>query len=233
MFELIQKVSEGVAGRLQHLVTTFLPQILVALILVSLSFVAASILRWLLYRIFKGLAIDRFLRRSGVAFVLDGSGRLRATRVVAESTYWAVLLAGLLTGLGALDTQLTSRMVQEFVLQLPKLAVSAATVIAGAWLSQYLGRAALVWAVNENLPGPCHIGALVRVILMFVAVVAAADHLGFARNVFLAAFIIVGGGMVLTASLAIGIGAGAEWKKLLPGDRHRDPEGTAAAWNEY
>lgn len=233
MPELMVKVSEGVAGRLQHLVTAFLPQILVALILMTLAFVSASILRWLLYRIFKGLAIDRFLRRSGVAYVLDASGRLRATRVVAESAYWAVLLAGLLTGLSALDTQLGARMVQEFVLQLPKLAVSAVALVAGAWLSQYLGRAALVWAVNEAFPGPRRIGALVRVIVMFIAVVAAADHLGFARNVFLAAFIIVGGGLVLTASLAIGIGAGREVKRFFPGARERDQEEVAEAWNEY
>lgn len=233
MLDLINRVSEGVSGRLQHLIAEFLPQILVAMILVLLAFLAASLSRWLLYRAFKGLAIDRFLRRSGVAFVLDSSGRLRATRVAAESAYWSVLLGGVLAGLGAFDTQLTARMVQEFVMQLPRLAVSAATVIGGAWLSQYLGRTALVWAVNENLPGPRRIGAGVRVIVMFVAVVAAADHLGFARNVFLAAFLLVGGGLVLTASLIAGIGAGREVERFFAAARRREKEDPAGAWSDY
>jgi hypothetical protein len=43
---------------------------------------------------------------------------------------------------------------------------------------------------------------------MFVAVVVAADQLDFARSVFLAAFIILVGGGVLTVCLAIGLGGG-------------------------
>jgi hypothetical protein len=50
---------------------------------------------------------------------------------------------------------------------------------------------------------------------MFVAVVVAADQLNFARNVFLAAFIILVSGAVLTASLAIGLNAGGGLRRLL------------------
>ena len=67
----------------------------------------------------------------------------------------------------------------------------------------------LVWAVNENFPSPRRLAAVVRILIMFVAVVVAADQLNFARSVFLAAFIIFVGGAVLAASLAIGLGRGA------------------------
>lgn len=53
------------------------------------------------------------------------------------------------------------------------------------------------------------LAAAVRVVVLFVAVVAAADQLNFARSVFLAAFVILLGGAVLTASLALGL-AGRE-----------------------
>ena len=46
-----------------------------------------------------------------------------------------------------------------------------------------------------------------RVLVVFVAVVVAAEHLDFARTVFLAAFILLVGGMTLAASIAVGIGA--------------------------
>jgi hypothetical protein len=42
---------------------------------------------------------------------------------------------------------------------------------------------------------------------VFVAVVVAADQLNFARNVFLAAFVLLMGGVVLAASLALGLGS--------------------------
>jgi hypothetical protein len=78
-------------------------------------------------------------------------------------------------------------------------------LLGGVWLGQYLGRSMLVWAVNENIPGARRLAVLVRIVVMFVAVVVAADQLDFARSVFLAAFIILVGGGVLTASLAIGL----------------------------
>jgi hypothetical protein len=64
----------------------------------------------------------------------------------------------------------------------------------------------LVWAVNEGFPSPRRLAVVVRIVIMFVAVVVAAHQLDFARSVFLAAFIILVGGAVLAASLAIGLG---------------------------
>ena len=75
-------------------------------------------------------------------------------------------------------------------------------------VGEYLGRSMLVWAVNEGLPSPRRLGAVVRILIMFVAVVVAADQLNFASSVFLSAFIIFVGGAVLAASVAIGLGHG-------------------------
>jgi hypothetical protein len=88
-------------------------------------------------------------------------------------------------------------------------------LLGGAWLSRYLGRSMLVWAVNEGLAEPRRLAGGVRVIVMFVAVVAAADYLNFARAVFLAAFIIVVGGAVITTSLAVGLGASGSVRRFL------------------
>jgi len=128
---------------------------------------------------------------------------------VAEAAYWSILLGGVLTGLSAFDTDLTSRMTQEFVFLIPSLVMAGLILVAGMWLSQYLGRSLLVWAVNENLPSPRRLATLTRILIMFVAIVVAADRLNFARNVFLAAFIILVGGAVLATSLAVGLGTGA------------------------
>jgi hypothetical protein len=82
-------------------------------------------------------------------------------------------------------------------------------------LSQYLARCTVVWAFNENLPYPRRLAVAVRLIVLFVAVVVAADHLNFARSVFLAAFIILVGGLILASSLAIGLGASVGVRRYL------------------
>lgn len=232
MIETMRQVLEGVLDRLRYQMTTYLPAILAALIILAGAYLAALVARWILNRIFKGIAVDRFLRRSGLAFMIDGSGRLRATRLVAETAYWLILLAGFLTGLSAFNTDLTTRMTQEFVLLLPRILETGLILLAGIWLSQYLGRSALVWAVNEGLPQPRRIALAVRLLIAFVAVVVAAEQLNFARNVFLAAFIILIGGAALAASLALGLAGGAAARHYFRDKPARGEESTERSlWN--
>ncbi len=230
MVETMRKVLEAVIERLYKYVTIYLPSLLAALILFLGAFVTAVFARWLLYRIFKGPTIDRFLRRSGVAFMLDPSGRLRATRIVAEGVYWCLLLAGFLIGLSVFDTDITTQAIQKLVFLMPKIVVAGLILLGGIALGQYLGRGMLVWAVNEDFPFPRRLATLVRIVIMFVAVVVAADQLEFARDVFLAAFIILVGGGVLTVSLAVGLGAGGGFRRYFEEKRHKGEE-TGELWN--
>jgi hypothetical protein len=221
---MLRQILEGALDRLYYQVTTYLPSLLAALTLFLGAYLLALCARWLIYRIFKGLTIDKFLRQSGVAFLVDPSGRLRATRLVAETTYWAIVLSGVLLGLNVFGTDLTTQMIQGFVFLLPKLMVTGLILLGGTWLGLYLGRSMLVWAVNENFPYPRRLAVIVRILVLFVAIVAAADQLNFARNVFLAAFIIFVGGAVLAASLLIGLG-GNGVRRFIE-DRREQAEGS-------
>jgi hypothetical protein len=224
MLTTLRQILEGALERLNLYATNILPPLLAALVVLLIAYAAALSARWLLYKIFKGTAIDKFLRQSGVAFMLDRSGRLRATRIMAEAVFWGFLLAGIMTGLSIFDTNLTTQMLHGVVFLLPKLFTAGIILLAGAWLSLYLGRSLLVWAVNEDLPSPRRIAMIVRVLIVFVAVVVAADQLDFAKSVFLAAFIILVGGVVLTGSLALGIGAAHSVKDILERKRRENAD---------
>jgi hypothetical protein len=238
MFETLKKVLESALERLQYQVTTYLPALLAALTLVLGAYLSALLARWLIYRIFKGLAIDKFLRQSGVAFLVDPSGRLvdpsgrlRATRLVAETVYWCILLSGFLLGVNVFGTDLTNQIVRSFMSLLPRLFVAGLILLGGTWLGQYLGRSMLVWAVNENFPSPRRLAAVVRILIMFVAVVVASDQLNFARSVFLAAFIIFVGGAVLAASLLIGLGRGSVRRFLEEKSDQTGESGERSLWS--
>jgi hypothetical protein len=221
MIDTLRKILEGALERLHYHLTTYVPATLAALTLILGSWLLAILVRWLLYRIFKGLAMDRFLRQSGLAFMIDRSGRLRATRLVAESAFWILLLTGVLAGLNVFNTDLSTQIIQGFIFMIPKLVAAGAILLGGVWLSQYLGRSMLVWAVNEGFPHPRRLASIVRIMLVFVAVVVAAYQLDFARPIFLAAFILVAGGSVFTVSMTIVLGVRGDIRRLWP-DRKRD-----------
>lgn len=231
MIETLRRVLEGTLERLRYPVTTYLPSLLAALTVVLAAYLTAVLVRWLIYRIFKGLTIDKFLRQSGIAFMVDSSGHLRATRLVAETAFWCILLSGVLVGVNVFGTDLTTQIIQSFVFLLPKLVVAGLILLAGAWLGQYLGRSMLVWAVNEGFPSPRRLAAVVRILIIFVAVVVASDQLDFARSVFLAAFIIFVGGAVLAASLMIGLGRGGVQRFLEEKREQTGESGERSLWS--
>jgi hypothetical protein len=207
MLMTLQMILEKAVERLSYQLITYLPSLLAGLVIFMGAYVVAVLIRWTISRIFKGLSVDRFLQHSGLASILHLSQRMNAARIVSETAYWAILGIGLLTALDAFNTQWTTNLVMYVVGFLPHLLVASLILLAGYWLSQFLGRGTLVWAVNEGLPAPRRIALAVRFIILFVAVVIAAEHLNFARNIFLTAFILILGGTVITLSLALGLGA--------------------------
>jgi hypothetical protein len=233
MSETLALILQGVVDRLNLQATTYLPSLIAAGIVILGALIIATVTRRILYRIFKGAAIDRFMRRTGLAHLIDPSGRLRATRLTAEAAYWSILTTGVLAGLSVFGTDLTAQLIQSFVFLIPRLVIAGLIILAGAWLSQYLARCTLVWAFNENLPYPRRLAVGVRTMVFFVAIVVASDHLNFARDVFLTAFIIFVGGFVLAVSLALGIGASGRIRGYL-GEKEKlkmDREEERSLWS--
>ena len=206
MLETLQLILEQAVGHLRYEMTTYLPPILAALTILLVAYICALVARWVLNHLFKGNGFDRWLSRSGFTSVIHSSADRRPSRIVGRVAYWAILILGLITALNAINTRLTSAIADMLIYSAPKLGVAGAVLFGGIWLAQYLGRGMLVWAVNEELPAPRRLALGVRALVMFAAVVAAADYLNFARGVFLAAFILMLSGVVLVAALAVGLG---------------------------
>lgn len=207
MIQAFHGIVRGAFERLSAQVGQGLPPLLAALVIVLVSLAFAMLVRWLVTRIFKGIALDRWLLRTGFTAMIDPEGTMRTSRMVAQAAYWSVLLVGCLAALNVFGTQLTGRIVENVVFLLPRLVGGALILMAGFWLGPYLGRSALVWAVNEDLPAPRKLAAAVRGLVTFAAVVVAADTLNFAPSVFISAFVLIVGGAALAAGLAIGLGA--------------------------
>ncbi len=215
MIGTLQQIVERALERLGYTATTYVPPLLAGLVIFLAALAIATLARFALMKMTKAAGVDRFLLQSGLSSLIGRSGRLRAAPLLAGAVYWLILLVGFLTGLSAFDSALTSRMIEGVVFLLPKLVTAGVILLGGAWLGQYLGRSTLVWACNEGLPHPRRLAAAVRILIVFVSVVVAADHLDFARSVFLAAFVLLVGGAVLAAGIAVGLGAHSAVEKHL------------------
>jgi hypothetical protein len=80
-------------------------------------------------------------------------------------------------------------------------------VISGYLLSNFVGQAVLITAVNAGLPPARTVAALSRWGVQLVAAAMALEQLGIAQNIVVVGFGITLGGMVLAAAIAFGLGA--------------------------
>lgn len=206
MLETINEIVQRTWGHLYAGLTHYLPPLFVAVLILAGAWVLAHAGRFVVSRVVKGLAADRFLKRSGLSNLLRPEGDLRTGPLVARAVFWLLLLGGVLSAISVFETQWTQRIVEAVVLLAPKAATAGLILLAGMWLSLYLSRSTLLWAAEEKLPAPRRWAAVVRAIVTFTAVVVAADVLNFAPGVFFAAFVILVGGAALAGAIAFGLG---------------------------
>lgn len=232
MIETFRQVLEQSVARLSAQATTYLPSLFVAIVVFAVAWIAALLVRWLLLHAFKGERVDAFLRRTGIGTMLDHSGRLRASPLLAHAIYYGILLVGLLNAISVFDTDITREIVDGVVHLLPKLLAAAAIILAGVWLAQYLGRGALIWASNEGFPWARRFCAFVRVVVVFVSIVVAADVLNFARTVFFSAFLIFSIGAVVAACLVLALNSREVYRWLASSrGREADEDTERSLWH--
>jgi len=102
---------------------------------------------------------------------------------------------------------LLDRMIEAFFLYLPRVFAAGIILAAGVLLANFLARAALLLAVNEDLPAPRLLSGTLRLLLNALAAAMALEQLGVARATVTVAFGILFGALMLALALAFGLGA--------------------------
>ncbi len=206
MIESVEAVIGEALRRLGAEIQADLPSGLAALVILLGGLLGAKLARWLTARVLRSVDLDGRVRRSGLAAAIHCPAR-GASRIVCQAVYWTVLAIGAIVALNALGPKAAQHLVSDAFALAPRLAAAVLIVIGGMWLGLYLSRSALIWAVNENLPAPRKLALGVRTLTIFAAVAVAADALNLAGGLFRSIFTVVLGGVVLAASLAIGLGS--------------------------
>jgi hypothetical protein len=191
-----------------HHLADLVPRLLAAVTLVLLGWLLAALARRVTARLLRALDFDARCARWG----LTGALRLRGLRsppsdVVSRLVFWTLVLIASLMAIEALQMPGTAGAVAVVVGFLPSVLV-AVLVMAGGWiLAHFLAQAAIIAAVNAQVPGAPLVAAAVRWLVFAFAGAVALTQLGIAREMVLLGFGIAFGGLVLALALAFGLGA--------------------------
>jgi hypothetical protein len=197
------RTMEGFIERVLNL----MPDLLAAIIIMFFGVAAAWLLSKIVRRI---LVVARFDERSanaGVTQILNRSDiRSSPTDLVKRTVWWLVFFIFLGIALNTLKVAVIDTMISGFLNYLPKIFAALLILLAGYVLGNFLGRAALLAAVNANIPSGRLISGVVRLLVMMLTFAMAMEQLEIAQSIVVAAFSFTFGSLALALALAFGLG---------------------------
>ncbi len=206
MWEQIRTTFLESFQRMARTLAQLLPGMLVMLVILVLTAVLAIATSAVVRRIFTRLDVDRRLREWGMASPAR-QGHLGPTRIASRVVAWTVVAMGFILGLTVLESGDTSALARSLFAYVPHALVGVVILAAGIAGSRALERSVLIGAVNMGLHSARLLGLGARWLFLVLASAIALEQLGIGGAILTAAFAILFGGIVLSLSLAVGLGA--------------------------
>jgi hypothetical protein len=188
---------------------SFLPGLLALLLAVVVFTLIGALLASLVRRILVAARFDQRFAGNQAANVADWSPRHSPTVLVARTIFWAFVLCGLLIGISAFDASFAanSQFSGMLIPYLTHWASAILILLAGSVIARFLARSVLIGAVNLQLQYARFLSLGIKWLVIVLAAAMALDHIEIGGTIVDLAFGILFGGIVLTLSLAIGLGS--------------------------
>src|SRR3989441_8885823 len=211
--ELTQATHEIVRS-----IAQFLPRLMATLIIVLLGWVIAYIFKSILRTILRLARFDKLSEHAGATQLLKKAALPSSTELLSRFVFWVAWIGFILIGVSVLGIVGMQEHVGRFFGFLPRLFAALFVFFFGLLASSFFSRAALLAAVNANLPSPRLISSTIRTLIIVFSVSIGFEELVLAEHTVLVAFSIVFGSLMLGLALAFGIGGGVLYPQF-PGRR--------------
>jgi hypothetical protein len=209
MWQQVHFALSQSAHRALFKLASFLPGIVALLLAIIVMTVVGAVLAALVRRILLAMKFDDRLARNRAAAVSEWSPAHSPTTLVTRLVFWACFLLGCAIGITAFDASYSNNAeVSIFLLPYMTHAVGAVLLLfAGNLIARFLSRSVLIGAVNAKLQYARFLSLGVKWLVLVLTAAMVLDHLQIGGAIVELAFGILFGGIVLTLSLAIGLGS--------------------------
>jgi len=211
---------------------SFLPGLLALLIAVVVLTALGALIALAVRRILVAARFDERFGRTQSATVADIAPAHSPTLLISRVTFWACVVLGVIIGISAFDASNVGEM-QVTTILIPYLTHSIGAIVIlliGSVLARFLSRSVLIGAVNLQMQYARFLSLGVKWLVLVLTAAMMLDHLEIGGSIVALAFGILFGGIVLTLSLAIGLGSRDLVSRSL--EKNVDPTAERTAFDE-
>lgn len=188
-------------------VVEFLPDVLTSILILIAGLILSVIFKSVFPRFFRAIKLDKFSEKSGAVDMMQKGGVSEPVSVILSRIIgWITIISFVILSLRSLNVPVIERILERFILYLPNVFVAALILFLGYFLSNFIGRAALIASVNAGFKLSGMMARFVKLTIFLLTVTMALEQLGIGRETIIIAFAVIFGGVVFAISLAFGLG---------------------------
>jgi hypothetical protein len=194
-----------------HQFATFLPRLLLALVVVAIGWLFAKAVRFAVEKGLRAVNFTVLTERAGTDNFLQQAGlKGDTTTLFGLVAYWLAILAALITAFNGLGATHIADLLGRAVLFTPKLVVAMLVVVFGSYCARVVGGAVYTYCVDAQIPDADLLGRIARYLIVIFVVMIALSQIEVGGDIVQMTFLIILAGLVLALALAFGLG-GKEW----------------------
>lgn len=205
----------------------FIPKLLAALLVLAAGWLAASVLRRVLVRAFRGAGVDQLAEKAQITQGLErGFTRSTVAELLGHLGYWVILIATGLLALQWLGVAAAAEWLERFGAFLPRIAVGMAVFLFGTLLASFLETTVRAAALNAGWAHGRGLGRAAYTLVLLLASIMALEQLGVVTWTIQAVLCILLATIGLAVALAVGLGAQGlvrQWLEEAVWDKWKPP----------
>lgn len=190
---------------------TFLPQLIAALVLLFLGWIAAKLIRAAFRKFLKIVHFDALSEKSGVeAFLKQGELNVSLSGVLAELMYWLVMLVVIILVSDSLGLTKVTELFNRVALYIPNIIIAIILLVFGTLLARAVNRVIFAYLKNMGVDGALTLSTISEYAIQIFVVFVALEQLNIGTQLLTVAFAIGFGAVALALAIAFGLG-GKDW----------------------
>jgi hypothetical protein len=181
--------------------------IIMMIIIMALGFIVSWFIKKVLVRLLALFRFDKWAHDVGITNFLEKGGvKAMPSVIIGKIAYWIFIVASFSFGLNFIGITQFSEYTSKISSALPNIAVSLFIIVFGLIFANFINRVIFITCENANVRYGDLIAKGVRVFLIIITFGIVFEYMGVGNTIITISFLIIFGGIIMTLSLALGIG---------------------------
>jgi hypothetical protein len=197
-------------------VASFVPNLIIAIIIFAIGWILASLVEKLVEHLFKALKVDAALKSAGLEDVIKRAGHnLNSGLFIGALVKWFIIVVFLIASFDAMGLSQVTMFLQQVVNYLPQVIVAVLILMVAMVVGTAMEKIVIASSKAANIRSAAFLGHITRWTIWIFALLTALFNLGIAPALIQTIVTAIFAGGALAIGLAFGLGSKETAQRLV------------------